>query len=111
MGCYIKWAVILIKWAVIFIAITFFVVEKLKLFISLEWKYNELQFGLRISSIEVSKQKLCIATLLYVYNKTYDKEIHPGMTPFLRSKGLTLIPGKLRCLHSFPMKKGFQERQ
>ena len=31
-----------------------------------------------MSSIVVSKQKPCISTALYVYNKTYSKEIHPG---------------------------------
>ena len=41
-----------------------------KLFTSLECKYNKLQFGLRISSIEASKQKLLISTAFYAYNKT-----------------------------------------
>ena len=41
----------------------FFVrIKLLKLFMSLECKYNKLQFGIRISSIEVSKQKLHIST-------------------------------------------------
>ena len=35
-------------------------------FISLECKCNKLQFGIRICSIEVSKQKLCISTWLYM---------------------------------------------
>ena len=34
----------------------------LKLFLSLECKYNKLQLGVRISSIEVGKQKLRMST-------------------------------------------------
>ena len=48
---------------IIFIAITFFTNTFLQLFISLECKYNWLQFGISISSIEVSKQKLHISKL------------------------------------------------
>ena len=48
-----------------FIAITFSFKNKLfKLFISLEYKYNNLLFAIRISSIEVIKQKLHISTSL-----------------------------------------------
>ena len=36
-------------------------------------KYNKLQFGIRISAIEVIKQKLRIITALHVDNKTYSK--------------------------------------
>ena len=43
-------------------------------FISLECKYNELQFGISISSIEVRKQNLCISTSCHVYNKTYRRK-------------------------------------
>ena len=42
----------------------------LKLFISVERKYNKLQFGIRNSSIDVSKQKLCLSTSCHIYNKT-----------------------------------------
>ena len=46
------------------LVITFFQEFIFKLFISLECKYNMLQFGIRISSIETSKQKLHISTAL-----------------------------------------------
>ena len=61
-----------------------------KLFISLECKCNKLQFGIRTSSIDASKQKLRISTAIYVYNKTYSKEIHTGATPFSRAKGFSV---------------------
>ena len=57
--------------------------------------HNKLQFGIRICSIYVSKQKLHISTTLYVYNKNYSKEIHPGvMIPvtLLQSTGPPPIP-------------------
>ena len=54
----------------IFIAITFLKNRLFTQFITLECKYNKLQFGLRISSIEVSKQKLHISTQWQVCNKT-----------------------------------------
>ena len=69
-----------------FIAIAFFNSKLLKPLISIECKYNKLQFGLRITFIEVSKQKLRITTSLYVYNKTYSKEIHLGVIPFSKVK-------------------------
>ena len=79
-------------------AYNFFSKKKLfKLFISLEFKYNKLQFGLGISSIEVSKQKLCISTSLYVYNQTYSKEIHPGF-----QVSIVLLT---------PQRKGIQKQQ
>ena len=60
-----------------------------QLSISLEHIYNKLQFRVRISSFEVSKQKLRIALSLYDYNKTYDKEIHPARSDsFLKSEGI-----------------------
>ena len=70
---------------IIFIALTFLKNKLFKLFISLECKYNKLQFGIRISSIEVSKQNLHISLALYVYNTTYSKEIRPGAIPFSRT--------------------------
>ena len=48
----------------VFITIIFIAFSKdklFKLFISLECKYNKLQFGIRISSIDVSKQMLRIS--------------------------------------------------
>ena len=44
-----------------------------QVFKSLECEYNVLQFGIRINSIEVSKQTLCTSMALYVFNKTYSK--------------------------------------
>ena len=49
----------------------FFKHKLLKLFISLESKYNKLQSGNRISFIEFSKQKLHISASCHVYNKMY----------------------------------------
>ena len=72
-------------------------------FISFECKSRKLQFGLRISSIEVSKQKLCITTSLFVYNETCSKDILPGVSPFSRTKGFRVISGKHICLCSFPL--------
>ena len=43
--------------------------------IPLECKYDKLQFCIRISSSEASKQKLYISTLYHVYNKTYRRKI------------------------------------
>ena len=78
---------------------------------SLECKYKKLLFGIGISSIEVSKQKLPITTSLYVYNKTYSKEIYPGVNPFSRVKEFRAIP-RNRCLCRFPKKKmGFQKEE
>ena len=66
-----------------------------KLFLSLECMYNKLQFGLRISPNETSKQNLCIFSTLYDYNKTYSKEIHPGATPFSRTKGIKVFSSSI----------------
>ena len=76
-----------------------------KLFISLECKCNKLQFGIRISSIEVSKQKLCFSMAFNVYNKTYSKEIYPGT----RAKGLRVFSSKQWCLSSLPQQESFQK--
>ena len=75
---------------IIFVGITFFFCFKNKMFISFECKYNMLQFGTRNSSIEVSKQKIHIAMSLYVYNKTYGKEIHSEAT-FSRANGFRVF--------------------
>ena len=37
--------------------------------LSLEYKYNEVQFGIRHVSIEVSKQKQCISTSSHATTK------------------------------------------
>ena len=52
----------------------------LKLFISLECKYNKLHFGIRISSIEVSQQKLASLHIAPCLHQNLQKEIHPGTT-------------------------------
>ena len=66
--------------------------NRFKLFISFECKYNKLQFGIRISSIEVSKPKPHIFAVFYFYSKTYNKEIHPGATPpSSRAKGFSVF--------------------
>ena len=67
-------------------------------------KYKKLLFGITISFFEVSKQKLCIAMLLYVYNKIYSNEFNPGVPPFSRAKRFSEIPGKYRYLCSFSLK-------
>ena len=91
----------------VFITIMFIAVIKKnkiknKIFISLECKYNKLQFGIRISFIEVRKQKLCISMSLYVYNKIYSNKIHPGMTLVSRAQGFRGFSSKHRCLCSLP---------
>ena len=63
---------------------------------------NKLQFK---NQLHRGKQtiKLCIATSLYAYNKIYRKKT-------CRREGLRVIPGKHKCLCSFP-NKGFQKQQ
>ena len=80
-------------------------------FQTVECKYNQLQFGVRISSRGVSKQKLHISMPLYVYNKTSSKEIHPEATSFSRSKGFVVFPSKHWCLCSLPQQESFQKLQ
>ena len=88
----------------------FFPGKKLfKLFISLECKYNRLQFGIRIYSIEGSQQKLCIFTAPNVYNKSHSKEIHPGATPFPRVKRFRVFSSKHWYLSHLPLQKSFQK--
>ena len=65
---------------------TFFFENRLLIVHIIRVQYNKLQFGLRISSIEASKQKLGIATLLYVYIKTYSKKKTPMSEYFLKSE-------------------------
>ena len=65
----------------------------------------KLQFG--VSFIEVSKQKLHITISHSVYNKTYSKEICPGVTPFSRAKGFGVFSSELWCLCSIPRQKSF----
>ena len=83
---------------------SFFSNKLFKRFILLECK---LQFGMTIRFIEVSKQKLHITMSLYVYNKTYCKEIHPEAPPFPRAKGSREIPDKHRhrCCEAFFLRR------
>ena len=69
----------------------FFQNKNFKLFTSLKCKYNKLQFDLRISSIEVSKQMIHITLSLYIYNTTYSKEIHLGATTLSRAKEFSVF--------------------
>ena len=68
--------VFLIKQGPTFIIIIFVTIQifHFKLFTPLECKYNKQQFGIRISAIEASKQKLRISMSLYACNKTYSKK-------------------------------------
>ena len=71
---------------IIFIVITFsFKNTLLKLFMSLECKYNKLQFGMSISCIEVNKQKLLISTCATSTTKLTEAN-HPRATPFLKER-------------------------
>ena len=54
-------------------------------------KYNKLQFGIYITTTDVSKLKLCISTSLKFYSKTYRNEIDPGATPFFKEKGFRIF--------------------
>ena len=73
----------------------------LKLLLSLECKYNELQFGIRIGSIEVGKQKLHIS-IMPCLQQNLQKEIHPGVTPFSREKGSECFPVSIGVCAAFP---------
>ena len=95
----------------LFIPITFFSRTNFKLFISLEYMYNKLPFGIRISSIGVGKLKLRIISSLYVYDKMYSKEIHPGVSPFSKAKGFRVFSSKHWCLCRLPQQKSFQRLQ
>ena len=57
-------------------------------------KYNELQFGLRISSIEVSKQRLCIATSLLCQQQNMQQRNPSRSTSFPRANEFRAIPRK-----------------
>ena len=70
----------------------YFVQEKL---ISNTLGYKH-RFGTRICSIEVSKQKLCCATLNYAGNEIDNKEMHRGAIHFSRTKGFRAIPCNLK---------------
>ena len=90
---------------IIFIAYNIYIyiyIFKTKLLISLECQYNELQFGIGISSIQVSKRKLHIFTVLYVYNKTCrQQDIHLGLTAFSRMKGFRVFSNKCGVCPAF----------
>ena len=82
---------------IIFIAVTFCQEE-------IACKYSKLKFGIRIISIGVSKQKLCILRH-FVYNQTYSKEIHPRLTPFSRVKGFRVVPVSIGACVAFLCRK------
>ena len=65
----------------LFYSSNYFVKKLFKRFISLGCKYNKLQLGVRISSIEASRQKLLI-----IYNKICNKETKRDS--FFKSKGI-----------------------
>ena len=89
---------------IIFIAIPFSFFQEYTLkTVLLECKYNNLQYDIRISSIEVRPAN---ASHLY---KTYCKEIHPGTTPFSKAKGFRVFSSNLWCLSSLPQQKSFQK--
>ena len=70
--------------------------------------YNKLQFVLRSSSIEVSKSWLISHhRSMYVYNKTYGQDIHPGVTHFLRAK-VEPVVFHFRCFRFMKMHIPFQ---
>ena len=86
---------------------SFFKNTLFKLFISLECKYNKLQFGVVISSTEVSTQKPHTATSCHVYNKTYKRK---SIMEHLHSSKRrdSMFPCKHWCLCSFPQQKSIQ---
>ena len=72
------------------IAIAFFPLSKnksFKLFTSQEYKYNMPHFGIRISSIEVSRQAKDIH-YCFALSTTKLIAFHPGTHPFSRVKRL-----------------------
>ena len=90
---------------IIFVVIIFFSFKNtlLKQFISLECKYNKLQFGVRVSSIEVSKQKR--SSLHRAMSTTKFREgNHPGATPFTSEAGFRGFSIKHWCLCSLSQK-------
>ena len=70
-----------------------------KMFILLERKCNKLQFGLEISSIEVSKQKLRISTSLHMSTTK---------TPVKKSLQELLLPGEHWCQCRLLQRMNFQ---
>ena len=68
------------------------------LFISLECKYNKVQFGISISSIEASKQKLHITTSLCLQQQQKLQQRNPSRSDsFLLSYGIQSVSKHL-CL-------------
>ena len=72
-----------------------------KVFKLLECKYNELQCGIRISSIDVSHTKATSITLVYVDNKIEAKKSVQECCLSLMM-GFRAIPANHRCLCTFP---------
>ena len=59
----------------------------LKLFIALECKYNKLQFGIRIGSIEASKQRLRVSTSCLSTTNLIEGNTSKSAS-FLKSEGI-----------------------
>ena len=88
----------------------FFCKNKLfKLFMSLECKYNKLEFGIRISYIEVSRQKLhSFMALLSTTRLTAKKSIQEGVL-FSRTNRFRMFSWKHWCLSSHSQQKSEQK--
>ena len=78
-----------------------FMTNLFKMFMSLKCRYNKLQFGTRISSFKVSKQKPPIAMSLYFYTKPTVRKL--GAPPFSAVKEFRAIAVQHRCLCILPM--------
>ena len=82
----------------------------------LVYKYTELssvrnhRLSCILTDYTPTIQKLCIFMALYVYNKTYSKEIQPGETSFSRAKGFRAFSSNQWHLSSIPQQKSFQKQ-
>ena len=72
-------------------------IARLQLLISLQCKYNKLQFGLRIGFMRESNKSYFVL----VFQKTYSKEVHRKVSPFSRAKRFRGYPCRRRCYASF----------
>ena len=85
----------------IFIAVTFFQDKLFKLFVILECKYYTMQFGIRISSIEVAKKSY--ASLYAATKLTAKKSVHERL--FCQGRDSERFPFKQWCLCSLFQQK------
>ena len=75
-----------------------------KLFTPLECKYNKLKFGVRISSIEVSKQELCISTSCMSTTKL--QKGNPSQSDsFLKSEEIWFFPVSIGVCAALPRRR------